>query len=341
MKINIRKYLTAAPLILALGIACSIPVMAEPSGHLDWANRSAIAGWSWDAADPDQAIEVKIDITPAGARSAVKTLTVTAESYRGDLVSGANDGNHGFFCPVDWTQFSGDSFTVTAYVLSGDKQFPLTGTISYNTSAEGPVLAVVSADTQTVSGSGTADAILGPVAGGISLSSGSVESTKEDIEDNTEEKANSESGQTKETDEETGTDAEQTKESKANSIAGPVSGSSDSRSDSAKESASESGWKKGSSLGYFTITGYCSCDICSGGWGMTYSGTVPQANHTISADLNVFPLGTKVMINDIVYTVEDKGGGVNGDHIDIYYATHEEAVACGTRSAEVFSVIAE
>ena len=336
MRIPIRKYLTAAPLVLALGIACSIPAMAEPSGHLDWANRSVITGWSWDAADPDQAIEVKIDITPAGAQSAVKTLTVTAESYRGDLVSGDNDGNHGFFCPVDWTQFSGDSFTVTAYVLSGDKKFPLTGTISYNTSAEGPVLAVISADTQTASGSGTAGVILGPVAGGGSDASGSVESTEEDNKGDS-----TEAGHVEETDEKTGTDAGQTEESKKNFIAGPVSGSSDPTSDSPKESASESGWKKGSSLGYFTITGYCSCAICSGGWGLTYSGTVPQANHTISADLNVLPLGTKVMINDIVYTVEDKGSSVNGSHIDIYYATHAEAEALGTISAEVFSVIAE
>ena len=337
MKINIRKYLTAAPLVLALGLACSIPVMAEPSGHLDWANRYTIAGWSWDSADPDQALEVKIDITPAGARSAVKTLTVTAESYRGDLVSGANDGNHGFFCPVDWTQFSGDSFTVTAYVLSGDKKVPLAGTISYDVSAEGPVLAVISSDGQTASGSGTAGGIVGPVAGSVSLPSGSDESTPQESDG----KANTEAGQTKDADTKAGNETGQPKEDKANSVSGPVSGSSDSGSDSAKESVSEPGWKKGTSLGYFTITGYCSCAICSGGWGLTYSGTVPRANHTISADLNVLPLGTKVMINGIVYTVEDKGSSVNGSHIDIYCATHAEAEALGTTSAEVFSVIAE
>ena len=79
-------------------------------------------------------------------------------------------------------------------------------------------------------------------------------------------------------------------------------------------------------MGTFTVTGYCNCEKCSGGHGYTYSGTVPQANHTLSADLTLLPLGTKVMIDDIVYTVEDKGGGVDGKKVDIYFATHEEAL---------------
>ena len=92
----------------------------------------------------------------------------------------------------------------------------------------------------------------------------------------------------------------------------------------------------GEYLGVFTVTGYCSCEKCSGGHGYTYSGTIPQANHTLSADLSLLPLGTKVMINGIVYTVEDKGGGVNGQKVDIYFATHEEALAFGTQKADVY-----
>ncbi|MEG0565647.1 MAG: 3D domain-containing protein, partial [Hungatella sp.] len=69
--------------------------------------------------------------------------------------------------------------------------------------------------------------------------------------------------------------------------------------------------KKGSSLGQFTTTGYCNCSRCSGGHNLTFSGTVPKAAHTISADLGVLPIGTKVMINDVVYTVEDMGAGVD------------------------------
>lgn len=92
------------------------------------------------------------------------------------------------------------------------------------------------------------------------------------------------------------------------------------------------------SLGTFTITGYCGCEICSSGHGLTYSGTVAMPNHTLSADLSKFPLGTKLRINGIVYTVEDMGSAVNGDILDIFYTTHEEALAKGTYKAEVFSV---
>lgn len=96
--------------------------------------------------------------------------------------------------------------------------------------------------------------------------------------------------------------------------------------------------KQGASLGMFTTTGYCNCSRCSGGFNLTYSGTVPKANHTLSADLDLFPIGTKLMINGIVYTVEDMGGSVDGHKVDIYYDTHEEAVAHGTKQEEVFMV---
>lgn len=92
------------------------------------------------------------------------------------------------------------------------------------------------------------------------------------------------------------------------------------------------------SLGEFTVTGYCGCSKCSGGWGLTYSGTVPTPDHTISADLEQFPLGTKLKINGIVYTVEDKGSSVHGNLLDIFYGSHEEALDNGTYTAEVFLV---
>ena len=94
--------------------------------------------------------------------------------------------------------------------------------------------------------------------------------------------------------------------------------------------------KAGDSLGMFNTSGYCNCEKCSKGHNLTYAGTVPQANHTISADLNVLPLGTKVIINGIVYTVEDKGSAVNGNEVDIYYDNHEAAWDHGVQTVEVF-----
>lgn len=99
----------------------------------------------------------------------------------------------------------------------------------------------------------------------------------------------------------------------------------------------EADTSSGKSLGIFTITGYCSCPACSSGHNKTFSGTVPKPNHTISADLNVFPLGTKLLINGITYTVEDKGSAVKGNKLDIFYGSHDEAMAAGSYKAEVFS----
>lgn len=94
------------------------------------------------------------------------------------------------------------------------------------------------------------------------------------------------------------------------------------------------------SLGMFTVTGYCSCEICcpSSSSKLTYSGTEPQPDHTVSADIDVFPIGTRLMIDDIIYTVEDIGSNVTENKIDIFYATHEEALAHGITTAEVFAV---
>lgn len=93
------------------------------------------------------------------------------------------------------------------------------------------------------------------------------------------------------------------------------------------------------SLGIFKTTGYCPCQRCSEGWGRsTSTGAIATANHTIAVDPNVIPYGTKVMINGVVYTAEDKGGGVKGNHIDIFYNTHGETQAQGTQYAEVFVV---
>ena len=93
----------------------------------------------------------------------------------------------------------------------------------------------------------------------------------------------------------------------------------------------------GEYLGEFKATGYCSCQKCSGGYTKTYSGTIPKANHTISADLNVFPIGTKLVIDGITYTVEDKGSSVNGNKVDIFFETHAEALAFGMQTVDVYT----
>ena len=95
----------------------------------------------------------------------------------------------------------------------------------------------------------------------------------------------------------------------------------------------------GRDLGQFKLTAYCPCYQCSEGWGrMTSSGNLAQERHTIATDPSVIPEGTKVEINGIVYTAEDIGGGVRGNHIDIFYESHEECLQFGVRYAEVYKV---
>lgn len=89
----------------------------------------------------------------------------------------------------------------------------------------------------------------------------------------------------------------------------------------------------------YALTGYCPCYTCSEGFGRkTRSGRRAKANHTIAADLSVLPLYTDVYIEGMgVYTVEDRGGGVKGRHIDVYCNKHYQCSDIKS-SAKVFIV---
>lgn len=96
-------------------------------------------------------------------------------------------------------------------------------------------------------------------------------------------------------------------------------------------------FERGASLGIFSATAYCPSS--SGRQQKTYSGTIPQPLHTLSADFAVLPLGSKVMIDGVVYTVEDTGSGIRGNKVDIYFGSRGEALAFGRQSKEIFAVI--
>ncbi len=95
--------------------------------------------------------------------------------------------------------------------------------------------------------------------------------------------------------------------------------------------------KKYKKIGTFKITGYCACSSCCGkSNGITASGTKAKAGRTIAADTSKYPFGTKLKINGKVYTVEDRGGAINGDKIDIYFNSHSEALQWGVRYSTVY-----
>ena len=118
--------------------------------------------------------------------------------------------------------------------------------------------------------------------------------------------------------------------------AGEKEDSGESHSSGSAETAEHG---SGRDLGQFKLTAYCPCYQCSEGWGrMTSSGRLAQERHTIATDPSVIPEGTRVEINGVVYTAEDIGGGVRGNHIDIFYESHEECLQFGVRYAEVYKV---
>ena len=97
-------------------------------------------------------------------------------------------------------------------------------------------------------------------------------------------------------------------------------------------------------------TGYCKCGKCCGwkrNWlfqpvvaygpnkgapktvGITASGT-PAEWGTIAADTDRYPFGTIMFVPDYGWgRVEDIGGAIKADHIDLYFPSHRQALEWG------------
>ena len=92
-------------------------------------------------------------------------------------------------------------------------------------------------------------------------------------------------------------------------------------------------------VGKFKVTHYCSCTICTWGSGITASGK-PVADGMIAADWKVLPRGTKVYLKSgdtmIEKVVEDTGGAIQGNRIDIYVPSHSEALARGVYYTDLY-----
>ena len=88
-------------------------------------------------------------------------------------------------------------------------------------------------------------------------------------------------------------------------------------------------------------TGYCPCAICCGEYasGYTADGSKATAGYTLAASSD-YAFGTLFYIPffDRVFEVEDRGGAISGNRIDVYFDTHEEALMFGRRTVTVFMV---
>ena len=97
-------------------------------------------------------------------------------------------------------------------------------------------------------------------------------------------------------------------------------------------------------------TGYCPCSVCCG-WRRNwygrpvvaqgpYRGQAKAVRHTasgvrarsgtIAADTALFPFGTVMYVPGYGYgRVEDRGGDIKGDHIDLFFLRHRGALDWG------------
>lgn len=103
-------------------------------------------------------------------------------------------------------------------------------------------------------------------------------------------------------------------------------------------------------------TGYCPCKKCCG-WkrtwygkkvvasgpnkgkakkvGMTARGTKAKMG-TIAADTSIYPFGTRMYIPGYGYgTVEDRGGAIKGQHIDLFFPKHKKALKWGKQTKRI------
>jgi len=97
------------------------------------------------------------------------------------------------------------------------------------------------------------------------------------------------------------------------------------------------------SAGVFEITAYTAGPESTGKvpgdpkYGITASGKTVEEGVTIAADWTILPKGTRVYIPGVgEREVQDKGGAIKGNKIDIYMSDLNAAIEWGRRELEVF-----
>lgn len=83
----------------------------------------------------------------------------------------------------------------------------------------------------------------------------------------------------------------------------------------------------------FTVTAYCPCEKCCGEYANGYTATGAKATQgvTIAADPDVLPMGTEIELDGHTYTVQDTGGAISGNRLDLYFDSHEDALQWGVQ----------
>jgi 3D (Asp-Asp-Asp) domain-containing protein len=85
------------------------------------------------------------------------------------------------------------------------------------------------------------------------------------------------------------------------------------------------------------VTAYCPCPICCGEYadGITACGHEMQPGDTFVAADKRFPFGTEMLVpgysNSKPVKVLDRGGAIKGNRLDVFFATHQEALEWGVQ----------
>jgi 3D (Asp-Asp-Asp) domain-containing protein len=92
-------------------------------------------------------------------------------------------------------------------------------------------------------------------------------------------------------------------------------------------------------IGRFKLTAYSGPQLGQAE-PITATGTTARAGRTVAVDPKVIPLGSRIFIEGLGERIaEDVGGGIKGNHIDVYLGTVPQAFRFGVKRGRV-SVIA-
>lgn len=94
-------------------------------------------------------------------------------------------------------------------------------------------------------------------------------------------------------------------------------------------------------------TAYCSCEICYEEWALnrpdgivyTASGAEAVQGVTIAADWSIYPPGTVLFVEGLgEMVVQDRGGAIQGQKIDVYFESHDDALQFGRQNVRFYIV---
>lgn len=94
-------------------------------------------------------------------------------------------------------------------------------------------------------------------------------------------------------------------------------------------------------------TAYCSCEICCEEWALnrpdgivyTASGAEAVQGVTIAADWSIYPPGTVLFVEGLgEMIVQDRGGAIKGQKIDVYFESHDDALQFGRQTVRFYIV---